>query len=92
MGSQGSGQAGAVTAEQLLRIADARHREYKDAPSPVNLPLLDQAVAIYASLLAAFTEPEFPLQWAGIQTNLVTAYTDLPTADRSRSLKQAIGC
>ncbi|KPQ39711.1 MAG: hypothetical protein HLUCCO16_06345 [Phormidium sp. OSCR] len=58
-----------------------------------NRPLnLEIAIACYHAALTVWTRETAPLDWAGTQHNLGTAYWQLPTGDRARNLQQAIAC
>jgi hypothetical protein len=76
-------------------IARAEHNlgfAYAKLPTGDRGDNLKRAVACYETALAAFTEDEFPQDWAAAQNNLGNAYHDLPTGDRSENLGRAIEC
>jgi tetratricopeptide (TPR) repeat protein len=53
---------------------------------------VQQAIACYSLILRVYTEADFPRHWAATQTNLGTAYQELPTGDRAANLRKAIDC
>jgi tetratricopeptide (TPR) repeat protein len=53
---------------------------------------LKRAIDCYEKALRVRTEHDFPNDWATIQNNLGSAYSQLPTGDRGENLKRAIDC
>ncbi|MCT7964379.1 CHAT domain-containing protein [Laspinema sp. D1] len=53
---------------------------------------LEIAINCYQAALTVWKPDTAPLDWAGTQNNLGSAYSDLPTGDRAANLQQAIKC
>jgi predicted ATPase/class 3 adenylate cyclase/predicted enzyme related to lactoylglutathione lyase len=65
---------------------------YRNLPTGDRGENLQRAIACYEAALGAYTEREFPMQWASIQNNLGITYEDLPTGERAANLQRAIAC
>jgi CHAT domain-containing protein len=51
---------------------------------------MEQAIACYQQTQLAYTEHEFPTEWAGTQNNLSAAYSDRIAGEHHANLEEAI--
>jgi CHAT domain-containing protein/tetratricopeptide (TPR) repeat protein len=77
-------------ADYSLKLAIEMHDAYIHSPSLENLPLLQESIRLYEAAMTLYTEEEFPVQWAGVQSNLAKALIILPSQERPASLERAI--
>jgi len=65
---------------------------YANLPSGDRAANLRQAIDCCETALRAFTEADFPVEWAITQHNLGHAYSAVPTGDRAANVQRAIEC
>src|SRR5258708_1491144 len=53
---------------------------------------LQHAIACFQEALRAFTQADYPLQWALIQNNLGSAFRAQQAGDRAENLRHAAAC
>jgi len=70
-------------------ISRVQQLEARRQPSPRTFMSLIRA---YKRILRRLHPEEYPLFYASIQTNLGTAYSDLPTGDHGANLERAMAC
>lgn len=51
---------------------------------------LTDAIAYYNATLGVYSEGDYPLNWAQVQSKLGAAYTQLPTGNKEENLRRAI--
>jgi tetratricopeptide (TPR) repeat protein len=62
------------------------------APGPDVAGAQDEGIGLLRSALAVFTRQRYPLQWAGIQSNMGTSVEERHNGERAANLEAAIAC